>query len=63
MQLVFTFPITSNEGERILHYTRFTMTESRLNDLALKALHPKRLSELSTEQIIKMFVQANLRKL
>ena len=49
--------------KRILHYTRCTMTVSRLNDLALKALHPKRLSELSTEKIIEMFVQANLRKL
>ena len=39
------------------------MTESRLNDLALKALHPIRLSELSTEKIIEMFVQANPRKL
>ena len=49
--------------KRILHYTRCTMTESRFNDLALKALHPKRLSELSTEKIIEMFVQANPRKL
>ena len=71
MQLVFTFPITSNEGERsfnllkrILHYTRFTMTESRLNDLALiMTLHPTRLSELSTEKIIEMCVQENPRKL
>ena len=38
------------------------MMESRLNDLALKAFHP-RLSELSTEKIIEMFVQANPRKL
>ena len=30
--------------KRILHYTRCTMTDSRLNDLALKALYPKRLS-------------------
>ena len=70
VQLVLTFPITLNEGERsfsflkrILHYTRCTMTESRLNDLALMALHPTRLSELSTEKIIEMFVQANPRKL
>jgi len=49
--------------KRILHYTRCTMTESRLNDLALKDLHPIRLSELSTEKIIEMFVQANPRKL
>jgi len=33
--------------KRILPYTRCTMTESRLNDLGLKALHPIRLSELS----------------
>ena len=39
------------------------MTESRLNDLALITLHPIRLSELSTEKIIEMFVQANPRKL
>ena len=36
--------------KRILYYTRCTMTESRLNDLELKALHPIRLSELSTEK-------------
>ena len=36
--------------KRILHYTRCTMTESRLNDLALTALHPIMLSELSTEK-------------
>ena len=64
------FTINTRQGEksfsllkRILHYTRCTMTESRLNDLALKALHPIRLSELSTEKIIEMFVQANPRKL
>ena len=39
------------------------MTEGRLTDLALIAVHPTRLSELSTEKIIKMFVQANPRKL
>ena len=33
--------------KRILHYTRCTMTESRLNNLALKASDPIRLSELS----------------
>ena len=37
----------------------YYMTESRLNDLALMALHPTRLSDLSTEKIIEMFVQAN----
>jgi len=64
------FTVNTRQGEksfsllkRILHYTRCTMTESRLNDLALKALNPIRLSELSTEKIIEMFVQANLRKL
>ena len=36
--------------KRILHYTRCTMTESRLKDLALGALHTIRLSELSTEK-------------
>ena len=48
VQLVLMFPITSNEGEkifslmkRILHYTKYTMTEGRLNDLALMVyLHP-----------------------
>jgi len=41
------------------------MNESRLNNLALMALHPTRLSELSTEKIIEVFVavQANPRKL
>jgi len=51
------FTVNTRQGEksfsllkRILHYTRCTMTESRLNDLALIALHPIRLSELSTEK-------------
>ena len=64
------FTVNTRQGEKsfgllkkILQYTRCTMTESRLNDLALKALHPKRLSELSSEKIIEMFVQANPRKL
>ena len=35
----------------------------RLNELALMALHPTRLSELTTEKIIEMFVQGNPRKL
>ena len=55
------FTANTRQGEksfsllkRLLHYTRCTMTESRLNDLALA---------LSTEKIIEMFVQANPRKL
>ena len=64
------FTVNTRQGEksfsllkRILHYTRCTLTESRLNDLALKALHPIRLSEFSTEKFIEMFVQANPRQL
>ena len=57
------FTIDFSLLKRILHYTRCTKTESRLNDLALIALHPIRLSELSTEKIIEMFMQANPRKL
>ena len=34
----------------------------RVDDLALMAFHPTRLSELSTEKIIVMFEQANPRK-
>ena len=52
-------PFKKNTSLHKMYY----MTESRLNDLALKALHPTRLSELSTEKIIEMFVQANPRKL
>ena len=37
--------------------------DNRLNYLALIALHPKTLSELSTKKIIKVFVQANPKKL
>ena len=64
MQLVLTFPITSNKGEisfsllkRILHNTRCTIR------VDLTIIHPTRLSELSIEKIIEMFVQANPRKL
>ena len=44
--------------KRILHYTRCTMTESRLNDLALIYSFTPCLSSL-LKKIIEMFVQAN----
>ena len=47
--------------KRILHYTRCTMTESRLNDLALIYSFTPCLSSL-LKKIIEMFVQANPRK-
>ena len=63
------FTVNTRQGEksfsllkRILHYMYYD-GEHGLNNLALIALHPIRLSELSTEKIIEMFVQANPRKL
>jgi len=47
--------------KRILHYTRCTMTESRLNDLALIYSFTLCLSSL-LKKVIEMFVQANPRK-
>ena len=73
VQLVLTFPITSKEGEknfslmkRILYYTRYARTmyvdlTTLLSCPTLK--HPSKLSKLSTEKIIEMFVQANPRNL
>ena len=70
IQLVLTFPITSNEGERsfsllkrLLHYSRVRMTESRLNYLAIMSLHPNRLGILSTESIIDQFLSEGSRRL
>jgi len=66
VQLVLTYPITSNDGERsfsllkrILTWQRTTMTEERLCNLARMAMHPGRLAKLSTESIINMYIDAN----
>ena len=70
VQLVLTYPITSNEGERsfsllkrILIWQRTTMTEERLCNLARMAMHPVRLAKLSTESIINMYIDSNPRRL
>jgi hypothetical protein len=70
VQLVLTYPITSNEGERsfsllkrILTWQRTTMTEERLCNLARMAMHPGRLAKLSTESIINMYIDSNPRRL
>jgi hypothetical protein len=70
VQLVLTYLITSNEGERsfsllkrILTWQRSTMTEERLCNLARMAMHPSRLAKLSTESIINMYIDSNPRRL
>ena len=54
---------TTKDLSKFTVNTRRENTSCILKDLALKALHPIRLSELSAEKIIEMFVQANPRKL
>ena len=62
LQLVLTFPITSNEAERgfsklkvLLAPLRSTMKEKRLNNQAIMSTHKNRLDKLSTDSIIKKF--------
>ena len=69
--IVLKSPITSNTGERIfsllkriLRYTRCTVTEGRLNDLAHMALLTpfKAVHYLSTEKIINKLVNVSFQR-
>ena len=62
MQLVLTFPITSNEAERsfsqlklLLSSGRSTMTDKRWNNLVLMAAHRARLDSISNDFVIAEF--------
>ena len=62
LQLVLTYPITSNEAEQsfsklklLLAPTRATMMDARLNHLALMGAHRNRLAGIPTEFIVKKF--------
>ena len=62
LQLVLTYPITSNEAERsfsklklLLAPTRATMRDARLNHLALMGAHRNRLARIPTEFIVNKF--------
>ena len=62
LQLILTYPITSNEAERsfsqlkrLLTSQRMTMTDKRVNNLMLMAAHKSRLSEITTDFVITKF--------
>ena len=70
LELILTYPITSNEGERsfsqlkrLLTSLRTNMTEGRICNLARMAMHPARLNSLNNEDIIKAFTEAQPRRL
>ena len=70
LEILLTYTITSNEGERsfshlkrLLSATRTTMTESRMCNLARMALHPARLNALDNDTIIDLFADGRPRKL
>ena len=70
VELILTYPITSNEGERsssqlkrLLTSLRTSMTEKRICNLARMAMHPARLNALNNEDIIEVFTDAQPRRL
>ena len=70
VELILTYPITSNEGERsfsqlkrLLTSLRTNMTEGRICNLARMAMHPARLNSLNNEDIIEAFKEAQPRRL
>ena len=62
LQIVLTYPITSNEAERsfsklklLLAPNRSTISVIRINNLALMGIHRNRLADITTELIVEKF--------
>ena len=62
LQLILTYPITSNEAERsfsqlkrLLTSQRTTMTHKRVNNLMLMAAHRTHLNDISNDDVMKKF--------
>ena len=70
VELILTYPITSNEGERsfsqlkrLLTSLPTSMKEERICNLARMAMHPARLNALNNDDIIDLFADAKLASL
>ena len=70
VELILTYPITSNEGvrsfsqlKRLLTSLRTSMKEERICNLARMAMHPARLNALNNDDIIDLFADAKPRRL
>ena len=68
VQIILTFPITSNEGERsfsvlrrLYSWLRTTMKTDRLCNLARMQVHPARLARVSNAKIIDKFCNKKAR--
>ena len=69
LQIVVTYPITSNDSEqsfsqlkRLLSDERTTMTAERLNHLALMNVHRALLKDITNDSIIKTFQERQPRR-
>ena len=69
LQIVGTYPITSNDSERsssqlkrLLSDQRTTMTAERLNHLALMNAHKPLLKDITNDSIIKSFQERQPRR-
>ena len=69
LQIVVTYPITSNDSERsfsqlkrLLSDQRTTMTAERLNHLALMNAHKPLLKDITNDSIIKSFQERQPRR-
>ncbi len=69
-KLYFTFPVTTATAERsfsslkkIKTFLRYSMTQSRLNNLFILYIHPTRTEDLDLSQIAKEFISVNTRRL
>ena len=65
LEIVLTYPITSNKGERsfsslklLLSSSRTTMCESRMCNLARMAIHSSRVNALENNVIVKQYADA-----
>ena len=70
LEIVLTYPITSNKGERsfsslklLLSSSRTTMCESRMCNLARMAIHSSRVNALENNVIVKQYADAYPRRL
>ena len=69
VQIILTYPIKSNEGERsfsmlrkLYSWLRVSMKSDRLDNLGRMVGHPERLSLITNEKILEVFVSKNHRR-
>ena len=69
-RILLTIPITVASAERsfsklkiLKNYLRSTMTQERLNGLALMTIESKLLDKVSYEDVIEKFISTNIRRI